>query len=48
MPERKVRARNGGHISWAPVPSRQTESAFLCPLIEVNQPLLLQCGNACF
>jgi hypothetical protein len=21
---------------------------FLCPLIEVKRPLLLQCGNACF
>jgi hypothetical protein len=32
----------------APVPSRQTESAVLCPLIEVNQPLLSQCGNFSF
>jgi len=31
----------------SPVPSRQPESAVLCPLIEVNRPLLLQCGNAC-
>jgi hypothetical protein len=50
MPEsgRYVPEAVGTEISWAPVPSRQTESAVLCPLIEVNRPLLLQCGNACF
>ena len=24
------------------------KTSTLCPLIEVNRPLLLQCGNACF
>ena len=32
----------------SPVPSSSTDATSRCPLIEVNRPLLLRCGNACF
>jgi hypothetical protein len=37
-------------IGWPALPGAVSPDGVgsLCPLIEVNRPLLLQCGNACF
>jgi hypothetical protein len=43
MPERWALKSLGPRCRLA-----RRRSAVLCPLIEVNRPLLLQCGNACF